>query len=452
MTQAALEAIAHLQQIGRRALQYERVPERHRHERELAAAHAERKATLAGRRFFQQVMDFEQHLYRHAGRQRVAEVRLHSGRIAAERHEVVGEELQIDRSEVLALHTVENGSVQLLDKLPFDLQFRQIQRLQHGQHVGQALAVGLQRSRHVVEHETIVACFLRARIARGREECLLTQHAQCPLDACTTGTVQASLACRWRQQLRHLCEIEQRLVSAAERLLQVCRLKRNCRSRIVGAEYRFETQDQRIDAGARSTRLIALHDSPGMTQEPRWQPGIASSQFAIDSQRSAHDLHFTPPGIVGAGTCDRGVPGLQQSAPGSLRDGFPDQALDMQRPLAHRFALRTLWRCRSQRSVDRGCEGDDVLAGSLGEHDGEIVTNQREMAVLGQQGRPQTGRQRLLCSGVVRVTAREMEDDLRPELTVHGYCGQIVNLSNSPSSAPRTWSAVRNLPAPRRSS
>ena len=188
---------------------------------QLAAAHAERKATVTRRCFFQQVPNLKQHLDRHARRQCVDEVGLHAGRVAVECHEIVREELQFGRREVLALHAVENGSMQLLDELALHFQVRQRQRLQQRQHVGQASAVGIQRIRHVVECEAAVSGFLCTRIARGREECLLTQRAQCPLDARASVCVQAALARCGRQQLRHRREIEQRLVRAAERLLQV---------------------------------------------------------------------------------------------------------------------------------------------------------------------------------------------------------------------------------------
>ena len=254
------------------------------------------------------------------------------------------------------------------------------------------------------------------------------------------------------QQFRHRREVEQSLVRATESLLQVRCLEGDCRSREVRPEYGLETQDQRIDANACSLRLLALHHGPRMPQEPGRQPGIAPGQFAIDRQCVAHGRHFAPPRIVDGGTRDSPVPGLQQRARRSCSDGFPDQALDMQRALAHRLAPRALRRRCSQCAIHGGGEGDDVLPGSCRQHDGKIVTNRLEIAVTGQQGGSQPGRQQVLRSGIVRLAAREMEDDLRPELTVHGYCGQTVNLSNSPSSALRTSAAERNLPAPRRSS
>ena len=149
-----------------------------------------------------------------------------------------------------------------------------------------------------------------------------------------------------------------------------------------------------------------------MSQESRGQPRIASGQFAIDSQHVAHGRHVASPGIVGGSTGDSNVPGLQQRVLRSVGDGFPDQALDMQRALAHRFARRTLRRCCSQCTIHGGCERDDVLARPCGEHDGKIVTNRLELAVRGQQRRPQTRWQCLLGSVIVRQATREMKDDL----------------------------------------
>ncbi len=199
---------------------------------------------------------------------------------------------------------------------------------------------------------------------------------------CATRAVQTSQARRRRQQLRHLRKVEKRLVCATESPLQVCGLQGDCRSRIVRAEYRLETQQQRIDADVRGARLLALHYGPRVSQESGWQLRIASGQFAVDREGVAHDRHVMPPRIVSAsyGT----VPGLQQCASRTGCDGFPDPALDMQRPLAHRFALWTLRRRCSQCAIHGGREGDDVLAGSPGQHHGKIVTNRSEIPVRGQ--------------------------------------------------------------------
>ncbi len=141
---------------------------------------------------------------------------------------------------------------------------------------------------------------------------------------------------------------------ATEGLLQVGGLESDGRARIVRTEYAFETQDKCVDADTRGTCFLALHHGPRMSQEARRQPRIASCQFAIDRQRVAHDRHFTSPGFVAAS--DNLVPGLQQGPRCPAGGRFPDQAFDMQRPLAHRLALQTLRRRCPQCAIDGGRE------------------------------------------------------------------------------------------------
>ena len=151
MTQALLHARVQAEQVGRDRLQHEDFAKTRRCVRELSAAQPEGEVPLARRRFLEQVIDLDDDLERHAGRERVCQAGLRALFPAIEAHQVVREELQVLVRERGVIERGEDGIVQLLDVTSLDFEFGHLQRREQRDEFRQPLAERGKRRGRVIE-------------------------------------------------------------------------------------------------------------------------------------------------------------------------------------------------------------------------------------------------------------------------------------------------------------
>ena len=451
--QAPRDALAHLQQVRGRRLQHEHLAEAHRGDRKLCAAQPEREIALSDGRFLEQVADLHDDLQRHARRERIREAHRLAGLAAAgDADQVVREELQVRGREALLVQRADDRVVQFVGVAPLGLELRDLQRLQQLDQRRKALPERRQRLFRAVERE-LVAVPLDLVCGHGRrrrEETLRLQHRERPFDPRPALLAEAAARLDPGEDLVHPAEVEQRPLPPAERGLQRGRLQRIAGAHVVGAQYVREPHDQVTDALARTVCLLQLDAAPRVPDEALRALLVAVDEFPVHRERLAGPAEVPCQRLVpGSGQRRRrGIPQLRKGATLARGQAPADLPLQLQHPAAQPFVLDAGRGDPAQQFVHDARQRAHVVARrrvAAGEHQRKVVTQVLEVTVRGQQGRPHAGDRGLARR--VRAPAGEMEYDLRPELLVHDYWGQTVNLSNSSSSVERIPSAVRRAPA-----
>ncbi len=428
----ALDACAHRVEIGARRLQHEHATQAHRRRREPRAAHAEREVAGTDRSLFEQVGLLDEHLDWKARGQHLDQ-RGVLGCIVApggNADQVVGEERQVVRGERVLVVALEERIVVGLDVRAIRFELGDRDRLDDLGEAWQPLAVRRRRRRAIREHE--IPARNRRFVGIGVER-LRAEHRKRPFDATAPGGRQLVLRRAPRNELRHDGKIEDIGVPAADRRRERRGLLARCRARERRAPDVGKLPDQRVDQRAELAPLLRLRVTPRLLDDALGQRRITVDELAIHRQRIARLRQHARDGLVGAGAhaLGRASPQLGQRPLLARGHQRAQLSLEPQHVLAQPFAVDAARRELGEKRRDHARQRMDVAAAGrrLRQHEREVVAQPRQVAVPGEERRPQ-GADIDRRETIARAIAGHVEDALILEFRRHVHGMSLVRVAD----------------------